>query len=122
MATPLGDNGICFRVPRSFRRRIDRLGEIQLKSISEMAREAFREYAARREVELGLPPAKNGNGKAMVAVGLKFQPYQFLDKDRELKICGLCAREQRVNLSAQEREDSSICPKHARSELRKVGK
>jgi predicted transcriptional regulator len=51
-------HGLCFRVPNSLRRRIARIGKIQLKTTSEMAREAFREYAERRENELGL--AKGG--------------------------------------------------------------
>ena len=62
MATDI-KQGLCFRVPNSLRRRIERIGRIQLKSTSELAREAFREYAERREAELGL----TRNGKAQVA-------------------------------------------------------
>lgn len=53
MATA-ANKGLCFRVPKSLRRRIDRIGKLQLKSTSELAREAFREYAERREAQLGL--------------------------------------------------------------------
>lgn len=48
------NKGLCFRVPKSLRRRINRIGELKLKSTSELAREAFLEYVQRRESELGL--------------------------------------------------------------------
>lgn len=58
--------GLCFRVPGSLRRRIERIGRRQLKSTSELAREAFREFAERREAEFNLPPL-NGKREGKVA-------------------------------------------------------
>lgn len=40
---------IGLRVPPSLRKRLDRIGKLKLKSTSEMAREALREYAERHE-------------------------------------------------------------------------
>lgn len=53
MATDM-KSGVCFRVPKSLRRRINRIGKLKLKSTSEMARDAFLEYAQRREAELNI--------------------------------------------------------------------
>ena len=71
----------------------------------------------REELELGLArPA------LAELPEVKLLAFQFINAAREVKSCAWCARDAGVVLSEKDKDASSICPKHCRSELRKVGK
>lgn len=46
------NKGLCVRVPRTLRQRLNRISKLRLKSPSEVAREALLDYVERREREL----------------------------------------------------------------------